>query len=202
VDYCLDFFSANPAALKVADPVMGDNGAPYRMHTPELCKRMKELANAADIITPNITEAAMLLDENPLQPDLSSEKMKEFLLRLAEQGAGSVVITSVFGEGKHYNICYEKAIGKFSRVPYTHIDKCFPGTGDIFTSVLVGSILNGVALPSALSRAAAFLEAAISSTCALLPDNACLTETREGIIFENCLEQLFSDTGLYDYEEF
>ena len=47
------------------DPVMGDNGEVYATYTPEMCTRMRELCEIADIITPNTTEAAILLDRDP-----------------------------------------------------------------------------------------------------------------------------------------
>ena len=58
---CLDFFEAFPRARRVVDPVMGDDGVPYQTYTPELVSRMKELIRGADVITPNVTEAALLL---------------------------------------------------------------------------------------------------------------------------------------------
>ena len=63
VDCCLEFLHGNPDSLKVVDPVMGDNGKPYSTYTPELIRRMKELVDAADVITPNLTETCMLLGE-------------------------------------------------------------------------------------------------------------------------------------------
>jgi len=50
--------------LVLVDPVMGDHGKPYRTYTPELCGRMRDLAAQADVITPNLTEAALLLEED------------------------------------------------------------------------------------------------------------------------------------------
>ena len=61
VDSCLKFLDGNPDALKVVDPVLGDNGKPYSTCTPELMRRMKELVEEADVITPNLTETCMLL---------------------------------------------------------------------------------------------------------------------------------------------
>ena len=49
VDCCLEFFKEYPGALKIVDPVMGDNGKPYRTCTQELRRRMKELAAAASL---------------------------------------------------------------------------------------------------------------------------------------------------------
>ena len=93
VDCCLEFFKAYPKALKIVDPVMGDNGRPYRTCTPELRRRMSELAAAADIITPNITEAAMLLEESYPAAPLTRSEAKSMLLRLSHMGPKRVVIT-------------------------------------------------------------------------------------------------------------
>ena len=61
IDHCLEFFDGYKGALKVVDTVMGDHGKLYKTYTKELCGRMKELVSVADVITPNLTEAAMLL---------------------------------------------------------------------------------------------------------------------------------------------
>ena len=53
-----------PNTLILVDPVMGDHGKPYRTYTPALCRAMGDLAAQADLITPNLTEAALLLDED------------------------------------------------------------------------------------------------------------------------------------------
>lgn len=61
IDHCLKIFSAYPDALAVVDPVMGDHGRPYRTITPQMRARLTELVRVADVITPNLTEACMLL---------------------------------------------------------------------------------------------------------------------------------------------
>lgn len=63
IDICADCLSRYPDALKVVDPVMGDHGKPYRTYTPAMQRRMGELARHADLITPNLTEACMLLGQ-------------------------------------------------------------------------------------------------------------------------------------------
>lgn len=156
---------------------------------------MGELVGIADIITPNITEAAMLLGENPNQPSLSSSQMKNFLLRLSQLGPDIVVITSVYSDENAYNIGYDKKHSKFWRVPYNVVGANYPGTGDIFASVLTGSILRGDSLPIAMNRATVFLEYAIKTTYSYS------TDTREGIMLESCLDFLTSNPTLCDYEQ-
>ncbi len=195
IDHCLRFFESYKHALKVVDPVMADHGKPYKTCTNELRARMGELVGIADIITPNITEAAMLLGENPNQPSLSSSQMKNFLLRLSQLGPDIVVITSVYSDENAYNIGYDKKHSKFWRVPYNVVGANYPGTGDIFASVLTGSILRGDSLPIAMNRATLFLEYAIKTTYSYS------TDTREGIMLESCLDFLTSNPTLCDYEQ-
>ena len=68
IDHCLAFFQAYPDALAVVDPVMGDHGRAYRTVTEGMRRRMIELVGIADIISPNLTEACILLGEpyNPM----------------------------------------------------------------------------------------------------------------------------------------
>lgn len=195
IDHCLEFFEYYKNALKVVDPVMADHGKPYKTCTPELRSRMKELVAIADIITPNITEAAILLGENPIQPDVSMQQIKSYLVRLSELGPEIVVVTSVFSDGKAYNIGYDREHSKFWRIPYNMISANYPGTGDVFASVLTGSILRGDSLPIAMNRATAFLERAIKTTYSYS------TDTRDGIMLESCLDFLISNPTLCDYEQ-
>lgn len=194
IDHCLEFFREYKSALKVVDPVMADHGKPYKTCGKALRSGMKELVRIADIITPNVTEAAMLLGEDPYQPDLTSQQMKSFLVRLSELGPQTVVITSVYSGGKTYNIGYDGAHSKFWKVPFHMIDVNYPGTGDVFASVLTGSILRGYSLPLAMNRASSFLELAIKTTYGYSAD------PREGILLESCLDYLMGNPILCDYE--
>ena len=195
IDHCLEFFANYPKALKVVDPVMGDHGKAYKTCTTELCSRMGELVAIADIITPNTTEAAMLLGEKPIELGFSSQQIKSWLVRLAEKGPDIIVITSVdLADGTKCNVGYDKVHSKFWKVPYDHVEINYPGTGDIFASVLVGSILKGDSLPIAMNRATSFLEIAIKMTYSYS------TEPRNGIMLESCLSWLIQNPTLREYE--
>lgn len=194
IDHCLEFFASYPNALKVVDPVMADHGKPYKTCTPELRKRMGELAAVADIITPNTTEAAILLGEPLDNFSYNSSEVKSLLVRLSELGPEIVVITSVFSGGECYNAGYDKKNNKFWKVPYTPVNASYPGTGDVFASVLIGSVLRGDSLPIAMNRASAFLELAIKTTYSYC------TDSREGIMLERCLDFLIGNPTLCSYE--
>ena len=68
-----------PDGITLIDPVMGDNGKVYDTYTPEMCTRMRELCAIADIITPNTTEAAILMDWDPCSRPRTAEEAWEWL---------------------------------------------------------------------------------------------------------------------------
>lgn len=195
IDHCLDFFRSYSNALKVVDPVMGDHGKPYKTCTPELCKGMNALVRIADIITPNITEAAMLLDEAyPLKP-LTSQEVKSRLVRLSEQGPRIVVITGVIlADGTKCNVGYDRGHNSFWKVKCDYVPVSYPGSGDVFTGVLVGGLLSGDSLPISINRATSFTELAIKTTYSYS------SEARNGIMIESCLNWLGEKMTLREYD--
>lgn len=194
VDCCLEFFKAYPKALKIVDPVMGDNGRPYRTCTPELRRRMSELAAAADIITPNITEAAMLLEESYPAAPLTRSEAKSMLLRLSHMGPKRVVITGAeLAQGGLASLGYDGENGSFWYVPCEYIPVHYPGCGDIYASVLLGAELSGASLPIAMARAAAFTELCVKTTYSYGSDS------RYGVMLESVLGSLLKNevTGAF-----
>ena len=188
VDCCLEFFKAYPKALKIVDPVMGDNGRPYRTCTPELRRRMSELAAAADIITPNITEAAMLLEESYPAAPLTRSEAKSMLLRLSHMGPKRVVITGAeLAQGGLASLGYDGENGSFWYVPCEYIPVHYPGCGDIYASVLLGAELSGASLPIAMARAAAFTELCVKTTYSYGSD------PRYGVMLESVLGSLLKN---------
>ena len=75
----------------IVDPVMGDHGTAYRTCTPELCRGMRVLAENADVITPNLTEAALLLD-HPYE-EIQRTDAYEVVRRLSLGGRRSVAVS-------------------------------------------------------------------------------------------------------------
>lgn len=165
IDHCLAFFQAYPDALAVVDPVMGDHGRAYRTVTEGMRRRMIELVGIADIISPNLTEACILLGEpyNPMP--LTRAQAKSMLARLSEKGPKKIVITGVsLAEGNMANIGYDQQHNYYWCVPCDYVPVSYPGTGDIFAAVLTASFLIGDSLPIAMSRASRFVEIAIKTT--------------------------------------
>ena len=90
-----DTFKKSDTAV-IVDPVMGDHGTAYRTCTPELCRGMRALAENADVITPNLTEAALLLDR-PYE-EIRQSDAYEVVRRLSLGGRRSVVLTGSSSE--------------------------------------------------------------------------------------------------------
>lgn len=160
---CLKDFR-KPGFLAMVDPVMGDNGHTYRTYTPELCAKMALLAGEADIITPNLTEAAILLGES-YDPEPSLEKATQWLKRLSLDGRRSVVLTGLclspntLGAG-----CLDRETGLVRTAQAPLASGRFSGTGDLFASVCLGRLLAGHSLENAVQTAVGFVAQAAQAT--------------------------------------
>ncbi len=182
IDHCLAFFRAYPDALAVVDPVMGDQGKSYRTVTAGMRRRMVELVGIADVITPNLTEACILLGESYSPMPLTRTQAKSILARLSEKGPGGIVVTGVsLAEGSMANIGYDRENNYYWCVPCDYVPVSYPGTGDIFASVFTSSLLTGDSLPIAMSRASRFVEIAIKTTFSYGGD------TRLGVMLESAM---------------
>lgn len=188
IDIILDFidFFKNSSNIMVVDPVLGDNGKLYPTIDRDMIEKMKELVKKADIITPNLTEAMYILEE-PYIENIEESKIKKMLLELSNMGPKIVVITSVPDINTPDNIdvfAYDKDDSKFWKVGCKYIPAEFPGTGDTFTSVLIGSMLQGDSLPIALDRSVQFITLGIRESFGFKYPRG------EGILLEKVLDTL------------
>ena len=195
VEHLIDSFYQKDL-LVVVDPVMGDNGSRYASLGKDLVEEMKRLIKKADIITPNLTEAALLLDE-PYNEEIEQEAVKDWLVRLSEKGPRTVIITSAPENPKKKStsvIAYESITRRFWKVSCHYLPANYPGTGDSFTSVLTGALLQGDSLPIALDRAVQFISYGVRATFGHSYD------TREGIMLERILKNLDNPVSMGTYE--
>ena len=165
------------------DPVLGDGGRLYKGLGAEMVPAMYNLCSKADLITPNVTEAALLLGD-PLPGVGSAEQAAEQTARLTRI-APQVVVTGVTGvSGGRCIGCVGAARGGqgyFVKTPL--IPRMYHGTGDIFGAVLVGRILQGNVPQAAVQAAAAFVADCIRMT----PEGA---DERLGVWLEAALPGL------------
>ena len=174
-----------PGTAVVIDPVMGDLGEVYQTYTPAMCAGMAHLAEQADVITPNLTEAALLLGipyENLPTGEAGGRAVAE---QLSMNGKRSVVLTGVSSAPELTGaVCFDAKTGQTHLIQTQQVCREFFGTGDVFSSVLTGALVRGDDLPSATRRAVDFVKACAQRTAAQdLP-------RREGVDFEPLLNLL------------
>jgi pyridoxine kinase len=181
----------------VVDPVLGDDGKLYAPFSKDMVKEMRSLIKSADIITPNITEAALLLDRE-YRSDFSEKEIKKWLLDLSEFGPEIVIITSVPDNSSRSKttsvVAYSASDNRFWKVSCDYLPAKFPGTGDAFTSVIVGALLQGDSLPIALDRAVQFVSIGIRATFGYDYNS------NEGFLLERVLGSLSSNVQKSSYE--
>lgn len=162
-DCCLEFFESFSDAIKIVDPVMGDDGTAYQTYTKGLIERTKELITHADIITPNLTEAAILLEE--CYPDFLTEtQLRNWAERLCKKAKSAVITGVPIENGSFVNVSFDSKNDEFRIYNWDRIPVSYPGTGDIFSAVLTGSILKGKSLSQSAEAAAQFCSLAIKAT--------------------------------------
>ena len=180
-----DFIESFRPCLAVTDPVMGDHGRTYRTYTPPMCRAMVRLAEQADVITPNRTEAAILLGEDYEALRLDTEAdCRRWAKALSLEGRRSVVLTGAApGQRDRAGaVCFDRTSGRTDFVSAPLAPGQFHGTGDLFASVLTGALVRGYVLAEAAQLAADF-----TSLCALRTGDL---PVREGLDFEPLLWRL------------
>ena len=179
-DFLREFRGADTAA--VIDPVMGDHGEVYQTYTPAMCAGMARLAELADVITPNLTEAALLLGVPYDALPAGEAGCREVVERLSLDGRRSVVLTGASTAPELTGaMCFDAKTGRTEAVQTRRVPQEFHGTGDVFASVLTGALVQGASLPDAVRQAVDFVRACAERTAkAGIP-------LREGVEFEPLL---------------
>jgi pyridoxine kinase len=183
--------------LILIDPVMADNGTLYKVFTPEFVLGMKELCRKADMIVPNMTEAALLTGEPYAEGPYDREYIVGLLKNLSAIGPEKIVLTGVFFDELELGAAtYDQSTGDVSYVMSNRIPGYYHGTGDVFGSALLAAILNGFDLTGAASIAVDFTTDAIRRTF------EAQTDVRFGVNFEQCIPGFLKKLGLMDEEQF
>lgn len=194
----IDFFGKK-AKFTVVDPVMGDNGKLYSTMGNEMVVGMRKLIKNADIITPNFTEVIYLLGKE-YKENTTLDEVKEYLKELANMGPKIVIATSVPDEEsnkldrKTSVVAYDRENDVFWRVSCRYIPASYPGTGDAYTSVVIGSLLQGDSLPMAIERGVQFI------TQCIMASYGFKYPKKEGVLLEKMLDVLKMPMIATNYE--
>ncbi len=162
VDVIRGLYEGHPTALRVVDPVMADHGKVYPTYTPELCQAMAELACEADILTPNLTEAAIILGEEWKGTDISDAEAERIVNALVERGAKHVVLKGIRREGEDVVRNFVGGVGlDVVEVNNAYLPYMLHGTGDVYASCLLAAVMAGRTLVEATAFAGDFVHDAM-----------------------------------------
>lgn len=184
----------------LTDPIMGDNGAEYPIYSKELCEKMRLLAKKASVITPNLTEAMLLLygkEEMHIRwkqlADLSRKEYMEAVEMVGKSLVGiyeaEVVITGIDLESEE-----ERGMDEIANL-LVNSNGCYwisakreggsySGTGDLFASVLSAGMVKDIPTEVSVKKATGFLSKAIHDT---VKEG---TDRNHGVCFEKYLGEL------------
>lgn len=162
VDIIRDFIESQKkeGLLVMTDPIMGDDGKLYNGVTEETVDNMRRLIGVADVIVPNLTEAQFLTGLFVGEETLTPEQARQVVDALRAFGPRSVIVTSGrdADTGKHTVWGYDHTKDFYFSIPYNLVQVHFPGTGDMFSAVLVGELLRGRPLRASVKHAMDVLE--------------------------------------------
>ena len=197
----LERFSDSPdetgeKPLILIDPVMGDDGVLYSTYTPELVKGIQHLSARAEVLTPNLTEACLLTDtpyRDTAKLDVADAECfaNALLDRLHRDVAphAQIVVTGVgLCNGEVANFGLSRGGERFC-VSQAHEGRSYPGTGDIFASVLLGDLMKGEAFESSCRHAAEYVAMLIRESSKID------TPERMGVALEHYLYLLVKTSG-------
>ena len=171
-----------PETLIMVDPVMADNGELYSLFTLDHVKSMAKLCGHADIIIPNRTEAAFMLEREYKDGPMTEGDVKDLLYALSELGAKQIVLTGVYFDKDDLGAaCYNAETGQIDYVMSKRIEGMYHGSGDVFGSFLLGTLMRGQSLAKATRVAVDFTCEALRLTA---EDG---TGPRMGLRFESLL---------------
>ena len=175
--------------IAIVDPVMGDDGKKYISHNEEMCEKMREIVNIADIITPNLTEACILLGESYEEIsqindyELLVAKIESLIDMFLGKGIKKVVITGIEYENRILNFVKEYK-NEMQIISNEKIGISRAGTGDVFSAIIAADAINNLNFYKSVERASDFVEKCIKES------DIRNVPAEDGVCFEELLGQL------------
>lgn len=171
----------NKGSLIIADPAMGDHGRLYRGLSDGHVQAMRQIACSADILLPNLTEAA-LLTGLAYREQIDDSYLQELGLGLLELGVSTAIITGfLFPDGQigFFGICKDSTTFSYRE---QYIPRQLHGTGDLFAAVFMGGMMAEKEPSQAAAFAADFVRQCVEATPEVTP---------YGVEFEKLLPSLY-----------
>lgn len=148
-----------PGGIAIVDPALADHGKRYSGLTEAYARAMEGLCRRADVILPNVTEAAMFsgmeyreeLDENYVNALLEGLNHPNVILTGVGYREGETGIVIRAGENR-------------SHYAHRRIGKSCHGTGDMFAAAFTGALLQGKSMEKAAKIAADLVCISIENT--------------------------------------
>ncbi len=177
--------SVDNGCLVMVDPIMADGGKLYNGIGMERVAAMRKLVSYSDVMVPNMTEAGFLTGICPGRERASAAELRELVDGLHKLSGKSVVITSAQdSETDEHLVCgYDHKSGQYFRVPFTFLPVRVAGSGDIFSTVMTGKLLDGESLEAAVREAVRVLTV-------LIRENQSHLDEYKGILIERYWELL------------
>lgn len=184
MDLVKQAFGMAQNGIKLCDPVMADHGRLYSSITDDLIHGFRQLCAHSDIITPNPTEALILLGRDYGRDVFRPRQACEMARRLGRMYCDVIITGTKLDDGRVVCVVYDKKQDEVSFIPLHYTPVSYPGTGDLFGACLAGYMLSGYSLPQACEKAARFIEKCVEAT---YKDG---TDTKYGVHLEPMLKYL------------
>ena len=171
------------------DPILGDGGRLYNGMTERQVELMREMVSVAHLTFPNYTEACYLTGTAIKMQGIRWEEARDLLDRLRAIGTKSALITSCKIDGQNAVVGYNHYDNSYFHLEYHEIPGLFHGTGDIFSAVLIGHLLNGEPLKSSTRQA-------MDTVFRMIERYSDTDDKNRGIPVEKCLDLLSLEDDL------
>lgn len=148
-----------PEGILIVDPAMADHGRLYSGLDTAYAEAMHGLCLRADVMLPNITEAAMMAGL-PYSDSINESYVRNLLAKL---GGKDIVLTGVGFAPDRTGAAICRG-GNISFYSHRRIGANYSGTGDIFASAFTGAYLRGKALEHAVQIASDYTLQCIQNT--------------------------------------
>lgn len=171
--------------LVVVDPAMADEGGFYPGLNQAYLERLLPLLQLATVLTPNWTEAKLLVQDSAMVSDDRGIKRLFEALTKRFPKAETIVLTGIERQTAIVTAVWH--LGTIDLIETPRISGHFYGAGDVFTALLSAGLWHGLPALKATQKAVRHTEAVISAT------QAAGLEPRFGMQIGHSLDNLTFD---------